>query len=58
METKDIVILAFVLVFVSFRLYQKYGKKNGKNTDSGKNADSIPSGSSREDDYEPYSKNR
>jgi len=60
METKDIFIFGFIIIFVGFRLYQKYYKKDagkgkagpGKSLSTGS---SFPS-SSKDDDYEPYSK--
>jgi hypothetical protein len=60
METKDIFIFGFIIIFVGFRLYQKYSKKKsgegnatpGKSVSTG----SIFSSSSKDDDYEPYSK--
>jgi hypothetical protein len=60
METKDIFIIGFVIIFVGFRLYQKFYKKDaGKgNTSMGKSVtpgSAFPS-SSKDDDYEPYSK--
>jgi hypothetical protein len=60
METKDFFIWGFVIIFLGFRLYQKYYKKDSgkENTSKGKSA---PSGSAfsspaKDDDYEPYSK--
>jgi hypothetical protein len=60
MDTKQIFIFAFVIIFVGFRLYQKYYKKDtGKsNPGTGKSGSSGPAftSSSKDDDYEPYSK--
>jgi hypothetical protein len=58
MDTKDIIVFAAVFLFLVFRLYQKYGKKN-KTSDSSqqkKNLFGKKGGlSSQSDDYEPYS---
>jgi len=59
MNTKDIIVFAAVFLFLGFRLYQKYGKKN-KMADSQKQKKNLIGGkndlSSQSDDYEPYSK--
>jgi hypothetical protein len=58
MDKKQIIIFAVAMVFVGFRLYQKYIKKD--KVDSGpatkKTPDSAFTSSSKDDDYEPYSK--
>ncbi len=57
MDTKDIIIFAAVFAFIGFRLYQKYGKKNPvKPGGTGEPGHSDMSSSSKDDDYEPYSK--
>ena len=58
MDKTQIFIFVFAMVFLAFRLYQKYVKKN---TDkSGTDTKNVPgskfSSSSIDDDYEPYSK--
>jgi hypothetical protein len=58
MDKTQIFIFAFAMIFLAFRLYQKYVKKNknksGTETKSS-SATSFPS-SLKDDDYEPYSK--
>jgi hypothetical protein len=58
MDKSSIAIFAAVMGVAAFRLYQKYIKKDKNKTGSNS---TIPSGtsmpsSSKEDDYEPYSK--
>jgi uncharacterized membrane protein YebE (DUF533 family) len=58
MDTKQILIITFVLAYLAFRLYQKYYKKDKGNSDSiskPKDSSSFPS-SLKDDKYEPYSK--
>ncbi len=57
MDSKEIIILASVLVAVSIRLYRNYAKKHKDPQGTGTKpaATSFPSNSG-EDDYEPYSK--
>jgi hypothetical protein len=58
MDKTQIIIIAVTLAVLSARLYQKYIKKNkstpGSNSKNSSGS-SFPS-SSRDDDYEPYSK--
>jgi hypothetical protein len=58
MDTKDIIIFAAVLAFLAFRLYQKYVKKDQKGTANEKktSSDTTFFSTSKDDDYEPYSK--
>ncbi len=58
MDTKDIIIFAAVFAFLAFRLYQKYLKKDQKGTANEKkiSTDSAFFSTSKDDDYEPYSK--
>jgi Tfp pilus assembly major pilin PilA len=58
MEKTQIILLAAILVFLAFRLYQKYIKKNKINsgTNTKTSAGSAFSTSSKDDDYEPYAK--
>jgi hypothetical protein len=58
-EMKDnlqIVILVAAFAFAGFRLYQKYIKKDDGKSDVIKKTGSSFSASSKDDDYEPYSK--
>jgi Tfp pilus assembly major pilin PilA len=55
MDTKEIILITVILIFVGLRLYQKYAKKNQSDAGS-KTASGSPSSSSAGDDYEPYSK--
>jgi hypothetical protein len=55
MDTKDIVIFAAVFTVLGIRLYQKYVKKDQNKSGTGTSTSGIPS-SSKDDDYEPYSK--
>jgi hypothetical protein len=58
MHKNDIIVFAVVMVFLAFRLYQKYIKKKDLKTGTPPNSTkgtSFPS-SSKDDDYEPYSK--
>jgi hypothetical protein len=59
MDKKQIIIYAAAMVFLAFRLYQKYYLKKDKNksgTAPDSSKDSMVTSSSKEDDYEPYSK--
>ena len=52
----QVVFLAILFAFVGVRLYMKYFKKSGgKSADQKKTGSSFAS-SSKDDDYEPYSK--
>jgi Tfp pilus assembly major pilin PilA len=58
MHNSQILIIVAVIAFAGLRLYQKYVKKNNNNSGTGtKSASgtSFPS-SSKDDEYEPYSK--
>jgi hypothetical protein len=57
MEKKDIIILVLALLGAGFSLYRKYMKKKGTPDVAG-NISRSPSAfsSSKDDDYEPYSK--
>ncbi len=55
MDSKDIIIFAAVFAALGFSLYRKYVKKNqGSQGTQNKPGSSFPS--SKDDDYEPYSK--
>lgn len=58
MDKKDIIIFAAVLAFLAVRLYQKYVKKDPKRTANEKkiSSDTTFFSTSKDDDYEPYSK--
>jgi hypothetical protein len=57
MEKKDIIILVVVLLGVGISLYRKYMKKKGTPNVAGNTPKSSSSfSSSKDDDYEPYSK--
>jgi uncharacterized membrane protein YebE (DUF533 family) len=58
MDTKDVILFGAIIAFVAFRLYQKYVKKDQKGTanDKSTSADSTFFASSKDDDYEPYSR--
>jgi len=58
MDKKDIIIFAAVLAFLAVRLYQKYGKNDKKRTanEENKSSDTTFFSTSKDDDYEPYSK--
>jgi hypothetical protein len=57
MDTKQILIFAVAFLVVGIRLYMKYAKKNDNKSEKGtsSSATSFPS-STKDDDYEPYSK--
>ncbi|MCU0362952.1 MAG: hypothetical protein MUE32_06310 [Bacteroidales bacterium] len=58
MDTIEIFLMVFVFSFVAFRLYQKYGRKNGPvQQKMDKSSTSIPQGQKGEE-YEPYSGNK
>jgi len=58
MDKTQIIIFAVVMVFLAFRIYQKYIKKDINTSGSNKksSAGSSFSSSSKDDEYEPYSK--
>jgi hypothetical protein len=58
MNSRNIFIFVAVLTVVAVKLYQKYNKKGNNNSvaDSKTYDDSKFSSSSKEDEYEPYSK--
>jgi hypothetical protein len=58
MDKTQIIIFAVAMVFLAFRLYQKYFKKDnaGSGSKTKKTADSSFTSSSKDDEYEPYSK--
>ena len=55
-DNLQIVLLVSLFAFVGFRLYQKYFKKNDDKSGSLKKPGSSFMASSKDDDYEPYSK--
>jgi len=58
MSTKDILIIALVLAALGFSLYRKYIKKDQGKAGYGQEGTkgSSFSSTSKDDDYEPYSK--
>ena len=56
MDSKEIIILAVVLAFVGAKLYQKYVKKDQSGIGKKGASNSSLFSSSKDDDYEPYSK--
>ena len=55
MEKNQIIIIATVAAVAAIRLYQKFIKKN-KSAGTGTKTNSSDFASSKDDDYEPYSK--
>jgi uncharacterized membrane protein YebE (DUF533 family) len=58
MDTKQIIIFSVAMAFLAFRLYQKYYKKNTPGSSGEKKSSSGNAffDSSKDDNYEPYSK--
>jgi hypothetical protein len=58
MDKTQIIIFAAAMVFIAFRIYQKYIKKdkNPSGSSTKKSADTSFPSSSKDDEYEPYSK--
>lgn len=58
MNTTEVIIFSAAMAFLVFRLYQKYIKKGKGKPGAGTNhfSGSSFSASSKDDDYEPYSK--
>jgi len=58
MSTVEIFLLVFVFVVAAARLYQKYVKKNDAKSGQGtrESSGSLFTSSSKDDEYEPYSK--
>ncbi|MCX6320756.1 MAG: hypothetical protein NTX93_03005 [Bacteroidia bacterium] len=58
MNTTKVIIFSAAMAFLAFRLYQKYIKKGKDKPGAGTNhfSGSSFSSSSKDDDYEPYSK--
>jgi len=54
-DQTSVIITAVAIAFVAVRLYQKYIKKDQGNNTTAPKRGSFSS-SSKEDDYEPYSK--
>ena len=55
-DNLQIVLIALIFAYVGFRLYQKYLKKNDGKPGGLKKPGSSFASSSKDDDYEPYSK--
>ncbi len=58
MKNRDIIVFAVILVYAAVRLYMKYGRKEKSDSTSATKTDSDTKffSSSKEDEYEPYSK--
>jgi len=58
MDKTQIIIFSATIAVVAVRLYMKYMKKKNdrSGTDTKASSDSAFSSSSKDDDYEPYSK--
>jgi Tfp pilus assembly major pilin PilA len=56
MDTIEIILIAVAFAVVGVRMYQKYVKKNQGKPATGRTTDSTLSYSSKDDEYEPYSK--
>jgi uncharacterized membrane protein YebE (DUF533 family) len=58
MDKTEILLLVFAVTFLAYRLYQKYKKKGmvKPHSDVKTSSGSLFSSSSKDDDYEPYSK--
>jgi hypothetical protein len=58
MDKTQIILISAVMAFLAVRLYQKYVKKDKGNSGSVKkpSTGSDFSSTSKDDDYEPYSK--
>ena len=56
MEKSEIILLVAVFTFAGFRMYQKYVKKNGEQPGGKSKITTTFPSSSKEDNYEPYSK--
>jgi len=58
MDKSKIFLIVFLLAISAFRIYQKYKKKDTakSETDAKNLPESNFSSSSKDDDYEPYSK--
>jgi len=52
----EVVLFAVIFAFVGIRLYQRFIKKGGGKPEGKKKPGSGFSSSSKDDDYEPYSK--
>jgi hypothetical protein len=52
----QIVLIVVMFAFIAFRLYKKYLKKSDGKPDGLKKPGSSFGSSSKDDDYEPYSK--
>ena len=58
MDKTEVLLIVFTVAFLSYRLYQKYKKKGivKPGSDIKTSSGSLFSSSSKDDDYEPYSK--
>ena len=51
----SVYVLIFALIFLAFRLYQRYFKKDSDKSGTVKKPGTSFPASSKDDDYEPYS---
>jgi hypothetical protein len=56
MDTKEIILVIALLVFVAVRLYLKYFRKDQSMAEKTKSGGRDSFSTLRDDDYEPYSK--
>jgi hypothetical protein len=56
MDKTQIIIFVILFAVLGFRIYQKYFNKNKRGTDTKSSQDSQSALSSKDDEYEPYSK--
>jgi hypothetical protein len=56
MDKTQIIIFVLLFAVLGFRIYQKYFNKNKQGTDTKSSQGSQPTSSSKDDEYEPYSK--
>ena len=54
MDVKEVAILIAVAIFVGFRIYQKYFRKDSGSKGKLKDRDDLNFKSNEKDDYEPY----
>jgi hypothetical protein len=55
-DNLQVVLFGLIFAFAGFRIYQKYFKKGDPKQGEQKKHGSVFTSSSKEDDYEPYSK--
>jgi hypothetical protein len=55
MSNTEVIVLTATFIFVGFRIYQKYFRKDSLNKKYSGSAGKDSASSSHDDDYEPYS---